>query len=115
MDNKNVVVTTRVPEELRRELRLILMKNGITVQDFLADTIAKYVRDNRANEPHSINTSVPDSEVTQTKADRNAAAEHRGPGTQMTAEGLKAFNTKRMEKIRAAERAKADAKGDQPQ
>jgi hypothetical protein len=50
MNNKSVVVTTRVPEELRRELRLILMKNGITVQDFLADTIAKYVRDNRAVE-----------------------------------------------------------------
>jgi hypothetical protein len=45
MDSKNVVVTTRVPEELRRELRLILMKKGITVQDFLANTIAKYVRD----------------------------------------------------------------------
>jgi hypothetical protein len=50
MDNKNVVVTTRVSEELRRELRLILMKKGITVQDFLADAIAKYVQDNRAKE-----------------------------------------------------------------
>jgi hypothetical protein len=63
MDNKNVVVTTRVPEELRRELRLILMKKGITVQDFLADTIAKYVRDNVANEPASIAINAPDTEV----------------------------------------------------
>jgi hypothetical protein len=50
MDNKNVVVTTRVPEELRRELRLILMKEGITVQDFLANAITKHVLENRDKE-----------------------------------------------------------------
>jgi transcriptional regulator with XRE-family HTH domain len=51
-------------KRIRRELRLILMKKGITVQDFLADTITKYVRDNVANEPApTIATNAPDTEV----------------------------------------------------
>jgi hypothetical protein len=64
MHNKNVVVTTRIPEELRRELRIILMKNGVTVQDFLADTIIKYVRDNSVGTLGTIDTNA---EIAATK------------------------------------------------
>jgi hypothetical protein len=46
-NGKNVVVTTRVSEELRRELRLILMKKGISVQDFLANFIESFVKENK--------------------------------------------------------------------
>jgi len=47
---KNVVVTTRVSEELRRDLRSILVKKGVTVQDFLADFIASYVNEENGHD-----------------------------------------------------------------
>ena len=59
---KNVIVTTRVPEELEHELSVILMKKGVTVQDFLADFIESYVAENE-EKSHYHNSHEPNAET----------------------------------------------------
>ena len=46
-DEEQVIVTVRVDRKTRQEFRSLLMRDGITVQDFLADTITEYVKENK--------------------------------------------------------------------
>jgi hypothetical protein len=44
-DKKQVIVTARVDKGLRQEFRSLLMKKGVTVQDYIAGHIENYVRE----------------------------------------------------------------------
>jgi hypothetical protein len=44
-DKKQVIVTARVGKELRQEFRSLLMKKGVTVQDYIAGHIENYVKE----------------------------------------------------------------------
>jgi hypothetical protein len=44
-DKKQVIITARVDKGLRQEFRSLLMKKGVTVQDYIAGHIENYVRE----------------------------------------------------------------------
>jgi hypothetical protein len=47
-DKKQVIVTARVDNKLRQEFRSLLMKKGVTVQDYIAGHIENYVKTHSA-------------------------------------------------------------------
>jgi antitoxin component of RelBE/YafQ-DinJ toxin-antitoxin module len=57
-NKKQVIVTARVDKELRQEFRSLLMKKGVTVQDYIAEHIENYVKEH--------GSSSPDAEITRT-------------------------------------------------
>jgi len=48
-----VLLSTRVPRELRRRVRLVCVEQGRDLQDFIAEAIREYLRrrDKRAERP----------------------------------------------------------------
>lgn len=57
-EEKQVIVTARVDKELRQEFRSLLMKKGVTVQDYIANHIAEYVKENTSAKRDISTTTV---------------------------------------------------------